>query len=295
MEKKVSVIIPTYGRTNTLRRAIDSVLRQSFQNLEIIVVDDNYDEKISCDVNAIIDSYNSDKVLIVKNETNLGGALSRNKGIMNATGEYIAFLDDDDWYYPDKIKKQYSLIESNDKLGIVYSWVESINNDGSVGLTYRYEYRGNLIFQAMYDCMAATSQWLCRKSALLDIGMFSDVPCKQDSNVLLKMMLAGYEIDYVPEVLSAYDDSGNDRISTQNHQKRIKGEEMLRTLCRSNYYLITKEQKDLVEYSFAIRLFEHYYHEGKIKEVLTCMSLILKRPFDNKTKHLVKRILYKKI
>lgn len=246
----VTVIIPTFRRTTTLKRAIESVSCQTYTNIEIIVVDDNIDQKLSNEVKTIVTTFNNPNLILHKNEKNLGGALARNVGIELAHGEYIAFLDDDDWYYPAKIEKQMALIEKSKQIGIVYCWTESRNKYGSVETIYKYCYKGNLVYQAMYDCMAATSQWLCRKKAILDVGMFSNVPCKQDSNLILKMMLAGYQIDYVPEVLSVYDSSGKNRISTQNHKKRIAGEEALRDLCRKNYNRITKREQKMVEYSF---------------------------------------------
>ena len=293
MNELVSVIIPTYGRTKTLKRAINSVIIQSYDHIEIIIIDDNVDPQISAEVRALVASYNSSKIILIKNDHNIGGALSRNQGITASKGDYIAFLDDDDWYYPTKLKKEVELIKSNEKLGLVYCWVESISKDGSVGMTYKYRYRGNLIYDAMYNCMAATSQWLCRKSALLDVGMFSNVPCKQDSTVILKLMLAGYEIDYVPEVLSVYDDGGSDRISTQNHRKRISGEEMLRSLCRKNYTRITKKQRGMVEYSFSLNLAEHYYYEKEYKKLITSLIRILSHPFNKRTRTFLYRVFKK--
>ena len=108
------------------------------------------------------------------------------------------------------------------------------------------------------DCIAATSQWLCKKEALLHVGMFTDTPCKQDSYLMLKLLVNGYSIDRVPEYLSVYNTDSTIRISSGNHEKRIMGEEKLREFCRANYYLIDNVQKKEVEYSFSCRIVEHY-------------------------------------
>lgn len=112
MEELVSVVIPTHKRFEELFRAIDSVLKQTYSNIEIIVVDDNsQDKELRERIKEKIKKY-SENIQYIENETNLGGAKSRNVGIEKAKGKYISFLDDDDEYYPEKIEKQYKLYKS---------------------------------------------------------------------------------------------------------------------------------------------------------------------------------------
>ena len=114
MNDKVSIIIPTYKRSDLLERAIKSVINQTYKNIEIIVVDDNVNNSKEHLQNLkIIEKY--PQIIYIKNKKNLGGGLTRNVGIKASTGEYIAFLDDDDEFYPTKIEKQYQLYKSLDK------------------------------------------------------------------------------------------------------------------------------------------------------------------------------------
>lgn len=104
---KVSVIITTYKRSEFLERAVQSVLNQTYQNYEIIVVDDNnanssYREETKKRMAPFL---NSPKVKYIKHDINKNGACARNTGIKNATGDFITFLDDDDVYLPTRIEK----------------------------------------------------------------------------------------------------------------------------------------------------------------------------------------------
>lgn len=103
MNFKVSVIIPTYGRPDNLKRAIDSVIEQTYKNIEIIVIDDNgINSKKGHETSTLVRHY--PHIIYIKLEKNSGGGMARNKGIERASGDYITFLDDDDYYYPEKYK-----------------------------------------------------------------------------------------------------------------------------------------------------------------------------------------------
>lgn len=112
----VSIIIPTYGRADMLGRAVDSVLNQTYQNIEIIIVNDNTKDSIYYEATIkVIETYKyNKKIKVISIGVNVGGGLARNLGIEKAKGEYVSFLDDDDYYYHDKIKKQLEHIWKND-------------------------------------------------------------------------------------------------------------------------------------------------------------------------------------
>ena len=109
----VSIIITTYGNPVKLRRAIDSVLAQTYKDIEIIVVDDNDPASVNRKTTEkVINVYSNDKrVVYVKHEKNMNGSAARNTGLRNAGGEYIAFLDNDDVYLPERIKESVELLE----------------------------------------------------------------------------------------------------------------------------------------------------------------------------------------
>ena len=125
-EPKVSVIIPTYNRADFLIEAIESVLAQTFTDIEIIVVDDG----------SIDDTKEKLKPYLKKIEyvyiENGGPARARNTGMKMARGKYISFLDSDDLYYPHKLEIQAAFLEDNDDVDLVCSDLSAINDDGKI-------------------------------------------------------------------------------------------------------------------------------------------------------------------
>lgn len=111
----VSVIIPTYNRAHLVKEAIDSVLSQTYRDFEIIVVDDG-----STDGTEQVLAPYKDKIIYIYQE-NQGGAVARNTGIKAARGKYIAFLDSDDLWFPQKLEKQVNVLNNQKEYAVVYS------------------------------------------------------------------------------------------------------------------------------------------------------------------------------
>lgn len=105
----ISVVIPTYNRADLIYRAISSVLEQSYQNLEIIVVDDNSQDNTE----SVVQGMNDDRIRYYRLGKNQGGSVSRNKGIQESQGQYIAFLDSDDLWLASKLECQLQAINVN--------------------------------------------------------------------------------------------------------------------------------------------------------------------------------------
>lgn len=104
----VSVVIPTYNRAEAVRRAVDSVLAQTLDDLEVIVVDDASTDSV-CDT---VEGYDDPRLRLFRHETNRGGSAARNTGIEHARGEYVAFLDSDDEWHPEKLERQVDCLRS---------------------------------------------------------------------------------------------------------------------------------------------------------------------------------------
>lgn len=126
MEKDlVSIIMPSYNTAPYIRETIQSVLNQTYQNWELIIVDDcstdNTDE--------VVASINDNRIRYLKNEKNIGAALSRNRALREAKGRWIAFLDSDDLWMPEKLEKQISFMEKNG-YSFSYTNYEEIDIEG---------------------------------------------------------------------------------------------------------------------------------------------------------------------
>ena len=114
----ISCVIPSYKRADTLRRAINSVLAQTYCNMEVLVVDDNIaGDEYSKTLHEIIDEYKNDsRVRLVTQPMHINGAEARNAGIRAAQGEFIAFLDDDDEWLPTKLEKQMEILKTHPEI-----------------------------------------------------------------------------------------------------------------------------------------------------------------------------------
>jgi glycosyltransferase involved in cell wall biosynthesis len=156
---KVSVIIPTRNRSRLLRQAIVSVLRQSFQDFEIIIIDDASDD----DTRAAVASQPDVRIRYFRHAANRGEAASRNAGIAHATGEYIALLDDDDSWLPEKLAVQVQLLDScSAKVGVVTTGYFRINiESGETLATILPEKRGDI-----YDDLR-TQNWVGTPSTVV--------------------------------------------------------------------------------------------------------------------------------
>lgn len=144
---KVSVIIPTYNRENTLLRAVYSVLNQTFKDIELIIVDDNSTDGTEM----LINSINDIRIKYVKHDKNLGGSAARNTGIGLATGEYIAFQDSDDEWLPTKLSEQLNCIKKF-KVDVVFCAYTRIRK-------YDEEIIPNLEKQIGYDSIYNLLLW----------------------------------------------------------------------------------------------------------------------------------------
>jgi len=121
----VSIVIPTRNRSDTVEVAIHTVLHQDYSNVEVVVVDDGSQPPYTPAVN-------DPRLHVLRFEPSIGVAAARNRGMDYSHGEFIGLLDDDDWYYPDKIARQLAFLVEHPECDLVFSRVAIINEEGKV-------------------------------------------------------------------------------------------------------------------------------------------------------------------
>lgn len=121
----ISVIIPLFNQERYIEAAVESVLKQTCQNLEVIIVDDHSRDR-SFEIASGFQQRYGQKVKVLRNRKNCGVSFSRNKGVRNAQGGYLAFLDADDIWYPTKIEKQFERLVTDPHVGLVHTGVITI-------------------------------------------------------------------------------------------------------------------------------------------------------------------------
>lgn len=249
MEKGlVSVIMPSWNTADYIRESICSVLNQTYDHLELIIVDDcSSDNTLE-----VVSKFKDNRIHFFSNEENLGAAMTRNKALQHAKGEWIAFLDSDDLWQPDKLEKQVGFMN---KYGIKFSYhnYEKIDESGeSLGIMvtgpnvvtqkkmYHYGYPGCLTF--MYS------------SEHFGLIQIDDIKKNNDYAILLKLCKIE-NCHLLPENLAKY----RIRRSSISHDKFLKK-------LRSHFDLFYKCDKQPFSKSFFYSIRNMYY--GLEKKIL---------------------------
>src|SRR4030042_3601558 len=161
MNDFISVIIPVFNRENELKRALTSVINQTYQNFEIIIIDDCSNN----DIYNIIKSFNDKRIKFFKNTENKGVSYSRNTGIKNSQYDIICFLDSDDEWFKDKLKLQIDFLKKNKKLNVVHTeeiWIRHLKR---VNQGKRHKKSGGDIFIRSLDlCLMSPSSIMIKKN-----------------------------------------------------------------------------------------------------------------------------------
>lgn len=192
----VSVIIPTYKRADLLVKAIDTVLNQTYKNIELLVVNDNVKgDEYSQKLYEIIGGYTDERLRLVEQEKHINGAAARNAGIREAKGEYIAFQDDDDFWEPQKLERQVALLSSLDESWGAVSCLMRIYSHGNLILS-ALPYRDGYILMDILDRRTSmgTGALLIRRTALDDSGYFDEGLKRHQDLQLFARLAAKYKI-----------------------------------------------------------------------------------------------------
>ena len=236
---KVSVIIPTFNRAAFLESAIESVLNQTYNDFEIIIVDDNSSDNTY----EVVASFKDVRIKYIRHRENKGVSAARNTAIRVCKGKYIAFLDDDDEWVPEKLQKQVELQDkSSSNICGVYSdrvIIDRLSNKIiSKGLQSN-KVRGNLLSQLVMHNQINTCTVLLRKRCLDDVGLFDEtISYMEDRDLWIRLSL-NWDFEYIDEPLT------RTHIHKQNHlSSRLKEQiEGRKKLLRKYSNLFNKDKK----------------------------------------------------
>ncbi|CAH1057999.1 glycosyltransferase family 2 protein [Paenibacillus pseudetheri] len=279
---KVSIIVATYRRNETLRKALQSLITQTYSNIEIIVVDDNADINWNETVENIVnDIETSDgiEIIYIKNNNNKGSAETRNIGIEIATGEYVTFLDDDDLYLPDKVKKQLEhMIQEGSDFSLTDLWLYDEN--GNLIEKRRRDYIKDLssdsliIYHLLYH-MTGTDVMMFKKMYLLNIGMFSPINVGDEFYLMQKAIEGKGIFSYLPGCeVKAYVHSETDGLSSGDG--KVLGENVLFEYKKKYFDILTKKEQRYIKMRHHAVLAFAEFRRGKYFSMTKnlCLSLI---------------------
>lgn len=206
MQKKVSVILPIYKESECqIRRAILSILTQTYKNLELVIINDNPD---SFDNEKVVLSFTDSRIIYIKNERNLGITKSLNKGLERAHGDYICRMDADDFSYEYRIEKQVEYIE-NMHYDFIGSNINYVLNEKVIDRT-KYPLTSEHINKALAykNCMTHPT-WMFRREVYLKLGFYRDYKACEDYDYLIRAVSVGFKLGNYPEILLNYTLSAN--------------------------------------------------------------------------------------
>lgn len=224
MTPKVSVVIPTHNRPQMLKKAIGSVLAQEYKDWEVIVIDDCPERPAEY----VIKEFADPRLIYVKHEKNKGGGAARNTGIAASSGEFIAFLDDDDEWLPEKLARQMDKFEKTSyETGFCFSAVKIIYDDrqevsaAKEGIADFYQtalsrFKGFI-----------TSSLVVKKYVFKECGMFDEsLPSHQEAELILRISRKFKGLGFSRPLVKMTQNSGHEHIN-KDLTKRIAGRELV--------------------------------------------------------------------
>ncbi len=222
MNNPVSVVIPTHNRPDGLAEAVKSIFKQTLLPKELIVVDDGSKPPVSEGVFAGCPTGLIAKLF--RNESPKGANNARNRGINEATGEWIAFLDDDDAFFVQKIDVINEFILKNPKADLFYHPAEinlvreKITYTSGTSDASKYK---DLVKQLLIrNIVGGTSMVVIRKSSLADVGGFDEtLPAMQDKELYIRLAKNGSQFCYINKALTKYHHDTTAQSITHSHDK----------------------------------------------------------------------------
>lgn len=221
----VSVVTPTYNRAGFLPQAVESVLAQTFGDFELIVVDDGSTD----DTPEVMRSYLQDPRVRYLTQPNQGQSVARNRGIAEAKGEYICFLDSDNAWREDKLEKSLAVFQAHPDYHVVYGDFIIIDESGTeLGVNRMNRHTGFVTPQLLKDNFVSMNTTMTRKYCFDEMGAFDEKDRLAEDYGLWLRLSTCYRFYYLPEVLGYYRVM-EDQISSDKLRRLDANEQILKS------------------------------------------------------------------
>ena len=229
---KISVLMPVFNGERYLKAAIDSILNQTFQDLELIIIDDGSTDSTE----QIISAYNDPRIKYYKNPENIGIVASLNKGIDLCTGEFIARMDADDISLPERLQKQWDFLNANPEFAMVGGNIEEITDDDQhIRWVNKYRSAHLLKTHLFFKNAFAQSTILIRRDIMAELKYSANFRFYAEDYFLWTQVAFKYPVANLPEVFVRY------RVHRQSASARTKKTEELRmTIIKIHTYHLQK-------------------------------------------------------
>lgn len=283
---KVSVVIATYRRKETLRKSLQSLTTQTYKNFEVVLVDDNDSAEWTEQVQNIVNEF--EDILTINyliNEHNMGSAETRNRGIAEAKGQYITFLDDDDIFLPEKIEMQLKdMVISNSDYGITDLYLYN-ERDELIDKRIRSYIKStkieNLMRYHLLQHMTGTDTFMFKTDYLRKIGGFPGIDVGDEFYLMKNAIINGGKFIYSNHCfIKAYVHSGEES-GLSSGESKINGENLLFEEKKKYYQYLTKSDIRYVEMRhYAVIAFAEMRRKNMRRFVLYGMKAFVISPIS---------------
>ncbi len=263
-EPAVSVLMPAYNAAAHICEAVDSVLAQTFQNFELLIVNDGSSD----DTVALVESYSDDRIRLVNNEQNLGLPATLNKGISMCKAPYIARMDADDICYADRLQKQFDFMEDHPQVGLLGGWAKKFDAEEG-DMIHPATSSENLKINLLISCVFIHPSVMFRRSALgkLDV-LYRDVVA-EDYDLWIRLAEVT-EVANIPEFLLQYRVHGGQLTQSKKTENNDESMGIRFSLLENLLGNITEEDK-----ASLLDIVNQDWREDKVAAILLLCSRML--------------------
>ena len=245
----VSVLVATYNSQDFIKETLDSLLKQTYKNIEIVVCDDASSDNTLSIVKRYLEK--DKRIRIIENEKNLGISLNMNNGIRQCRGEYIAILDADDWAYPYRIEEQVKIMETDRDIVLCSGYMHICDEDLEIQTLREYPLEDKDIRKAIvrYNPIShPASMW--RRSAMLKTSLYNErFPINRDYDLLVRISEFG-KYKNIPKPLIKY------RVRKESETgKRVR---------QTQWYAFYIQMKAHFEYGFPLKFSDIIFLIGRM-------------------------------
>jgi glycosyltransferase involved in cell wall biosynthesis len=217
MNELVSIILPVYNAEKFLKTAIDSVLSQTYQYFELLIINDGSTDNTS----NIIQTFNDPRIVFINQLSNKGITYRLNEGIKTATGKYIARIDADDIWHPQKLEKQINILNKNKNLAFIATDFYRIDYQNNIlSIDKNSQYNNNLRHNILKKNLFCHSSIILKKEICLNVNLYDEtIKHAEDYHCWIKI-LSKYDGIILPEILTYYRISSN-QISFKKRKTQV--------------------------------------------------------------------------
>jgi len=262
----VSVVIPSYNHAHFLKMALQSIIDQKYTNWEAFVVD-NHSEDNTDDV---VNSFKDKRIKLLKIHNKGVIAASRNLGIRYSRGEWVAFLDSDDWWYPEKLELSVRVLKNGAQLVChAENWI----HNNKIMRVVKYGPKNNANFKNLLfgkNCISTSAVTVLRHS-LISVGGFTENPKAigvEDYHLWLKLAKANYRIEFIDQVLGCY------RIHNKNQSNDLLNQMRAEQWVLEHHFK-TLTQMSVLEHILRLKRIGHLYASITMAWVTRGVGLII--------------------